>query len=53
MAVKSFVELKPKTCTFVTENDHEIKKVKGIYKNVVDYKLKYNVLFYRSCVVMK
>ena len=30
--VKGFVELKPKIYTFITEDNHKSKKVKGIIK---------------------
>ena len=39
--IKGFVGLKSKMCTFVTEENHESKKVKGINGNVVDDELKY------------
>ena len=44
--------LNSKICTFITEDNHESKKVKGNNKNVVDDELKYedykNVLLNRS-----
>ena len=39
--IKAFVGLKSKMYTFVTEENHESKKVKGINGNVVDDELKY------------
>ena len=39
--IKGFVGLRSKMCTFVTEDNHEFKKAKGISKNVVDDELKY------------
>ena len=38
--IKDFVGLKSKMYTFFTEGNHKSKKVKGIIKNVVNYKLK-------------
>ena len=47
--MKGFVGLKSKMYTFITENNHESKKARGINKNDVDDELKYedykNVLF--------
>ena len=39
--IKGFVGLKSKMCTFVTEENHESKNVKGINGIVVDDELKY------------
>ena len=39
--VKGFVELKAKIYTFITEDNHESKKAKGINKNVVFDELKH------------
>ena len=39
--IKGFVGLKSKMYTFITEGNHKSKKVKGIIKNVVNDKLKY------------
>ena len=51
-AIKGFVGLKSKICIFITEDNYESKKSKGIIKNVVNDELKYedykNVLFNRS-----
>ena len=41
MPIKSFTGLKAKMYTYITEEDHECKKAKGIHKNVVDDELKY------------
>ena len=50
--LEDFVGLKSKTYSFITEENHESKKAKGINKNAVDDELKYgdynNVLFSRS-----
>ena len=50
--IEDFVGLKSKTYSFITEENHESKKAKGINKNAVDDELKYgdynNVLFSRS-----
>ena len=52
MSIKGFEGLKAKRYTFITEDNHEGKKVKDINENVVDDELKYedykNVLFNRS-----
>ena len=52
MPIEDFVGLKSKTYSFITEENHESKKAKGINKNAVDDELKYgdynNVLFSRS-----
>ena len=40
MLIKGFVGLKSKMYTFITENNHESTKVKGINKNAVDDELK-------------
>ena len=52
LPVNFFVVLKVKIYTFITEDNHECKKAKGINKYVVDDKLKYedfeNILFNRS-----
>ena len=39
--IKGFAGLKSKMYTFITEGNHKSKKVKGIIKNVVNDKLKY------------
>lgn len=39
--LKDFAKLKFKVYTFITEHNHEHKKVRGIKKNSVDDKLKY------------
>ena len=50
--IKGFVGLKSKMYTFITEDNHESKKAKGINKYVVDDELKYedckNVMFNQS-----
>ena len=49
---KGFARLKSKQQSFITEDNHDSKKAKDIYKNAVGDKLKYedykNVLFNRS-----
>ena len=39
--IKGFVKLKSKMYTFVTEENHESKKAKGINKDIVGDELKY------------
>ena len=52
MVMKGFVGLKSNMYTFITEDNHEFKKAKGINKNVVDDELKYkdyrNIYFNKS-----
>ena len=52
--IKGFVRLKSKTCTFMSEDNHESKKTKCINKNIFDDELRYEdqkiVLFNRSHV---
>ena len=52
MPIKGFVSLKSKRYTFITEDNHDSKKAKGINKNIVDDELNYedykNVLLIRS-----
>ena len=52
--LKDFTKLKFKVYTFITEHNHEHKKVRGIKKNSVDDKLKYEdcktVWFSSSCM---
>ena len=51
MSMKYFLELNSKIHDFITQYNHESKKVKSIVKNVVDDKIKYeydkNVSFNR------
>ena len=48
-SVKSFIELKGKMYTYITEDEHECKKAKSINNIIVDDALKYekykNILF--------
>ena len=39
--VKDFVELKSKMYSFITKENHGLKKGKSINKNIVDNELKY------------
>ena len=41
LAIKGFVGLKFKIYTFITEENHEYKKAKGINENFVDDELKH------------
>ena len=44
MLIKGFIELKYKIYTFITEDNDESKKAKGINKNVVDDELKHKII---------
>ena len=52
LSIKGFAGLESKMYTFITEVSHESKEAKGVNKNVVDGKLKYedykNVLISKS-----
>ena len=39
--IKSFAGLKTKNYTYITKDEHEYKKVKGIYNSVVEDELKH------------
>ena len=49
MPMKGFVVLKSKMYTFITGDNHESKNLKGINKNDVDDKLKYEEYKYFFC----
>ena len=49
VSIKDFVGLKSKMYAFISEDNHESKKVKGIDKNVVNDELKYED--YKNCFV--
>ena len=48
MPIKGFVGLKSKMYTFITEDNHESKKAKGIIDDELKYEDYKNALFNRS-----
>ena len=50
MPIKSFVGLKSKMYTFITEDNHESKKAKGIIDDELKYEDYKNALFNRSYI---
>ena len=51
LSIKGFAGLESKMYTFITEVSHESKEAKGINKNVVDGKLKYED--YKNALISK
>ena len=50
MPIKGFVGLKSKMYTFITEDNHESKKAKGIIDDELKYEDYKNALFNRSYI---
>ena len=51
LSIKVFAGLESKMYTFITEVSHESKEAKGVNKNVVDGKLKYED--YKNALISK
>ena len=51
LSIKGFAGLESKMYTFITEVSHESKEAKGVNKNVVDGKLKYED--YKNALIRK
>ena len=51
LSIKGFAGLESKMYTFITEVSHESKEAKGVNKNVVDGKLKYED--YKNALISK
>ena len=51
LSIKGFAGLESKMYTFITEVSHESKEAKGVNKNVVDGKIKYED--YKNALISK